>query len=349
MTTRRPRFHVAEDRALALLARAPAVQFAASLDSDAPLLRTLTAVMVDGRLCFHGGDHGEKLGLIGRRVVAGYSEVVAQVASYWIHPEMACPASTYYRSVLAEGPVRRVTDLDRKARILGALMERFQPEGRYLPIAGQERYRAVLERLLVAEMILERVSGNEKLGQHRSAREICGVLEGLWRRGERGDLPALRAIREAHPERPLPDLLRGPQDSVLCVAPDGEDARAVQALLQGQYWTTAWSADEFVRAHLGSDAWVVARAGEAGPVIGSARAVSDAGRFAHIMDVIVRPDYRGRGVGMALMRLLLDHPRLRGVRRISLGTRDAQGFYARLAFTPMHTPADIAAMQLTRR
>ena len=34
------------------------------------------------------------------------------------------------------------------------------------------------------------------------------------------------------------------------------------------------------------------------------------------------------------MRLLLDHPRVRGVRRVHLSTRDAQDFYARLGFGP---------------
>src|SRR4051812_976661 len=40
-----------------LFASAPAVHFAAA--GERPVLRTLSAVVLDGRLCFHGGDHGE--------------------------------------------------------------------------------------------------------------------------------------------------------------------------------------------------------------------------------------------------------------------------------------------------
>ena len=76
-------------------------------------------------------------------MVASADEVVAQVPSYWIHPELACPASTYYLSALAEGTVQRVHDLARKARILNALMERFQPEGGYAPLRST---KALLRR-----------------------------------------------------------------------------------------------------------------------------------------------------------------------------------------------------------
>jgi N-acetylglutamate synthase-like GNAT family acetyltransferase len=51
-----------------------------------------------------------------------------------------------------------------------------------------------------------------------------------------------------------------------------------------------------------------------------------------IQDVMVAPAWRGRGVGEAIVRLLLDHLAVRHARRIYLMTRDAQPFYARLGF-----------------
>ncbi len=50
--------------------------------------------------------------------------------------------------------------------------------------------------------------------------------------------------------------------------------------------------------------------------------------------MIVAPSWRGRRLGDAVLRLLLDHPAVRGCRFVHLGTRDAQGFYARLGFRP---------------
>ena len=53
--------------------------------------------------------------------------------------------------------------------------------------------------------------------------------------------------------------------------------------------------------------------------------------------VVVAPAWRGRGVGEAMMRLLLAHPAVRRVRRVYLGTRDAQRFYERLGFGDRNT------------
>ena len=320
--------------AWSLFARASAVRFAAA--GDLPVLRTLTAVVVDGRICFHGGDHGEKLGLVDRPVVASCEEVVAQVASYFVHPELACPASTYYQSALATGVVRRVHDLAQKARILSVMMERFQPEGGYKPIAATDpNYRKVLEKLLVCELLPEQVSAKRKLGQHRTRAQIERLLEGLWRRGQPGDVAAMRLIQEAHPDAPEPALLcTASERFVLGVAPDRADAQAVAELLTGEYWTQDFSAELMTRAHLGTPAWVVARARD-GTVVGSARVVSDGARFGYLMDVIVRRDLRGLGLGQALTRLVLDHPCVRHALRIGLRTRDAQRFYEPFGFTPL--------------
>jgi nitroimidazol reductase NimA-like FMN-containing flavoprotein (pyridoxamine 5'-phosphate oxidase superfamily)/GNAT superfamily N-acetyltransferase len=322
-----------DDDAWALFRRAPSVRFAAAGDDGKPVLRTLSAVVVDGALCIHGGDEGEKLGLVGRQCVASCEEMVAQVESTWIHPELACPASTYYLSALAEGPLRRLDDLEQKARVLNALMERFQPRGGHVPItAADRRYTKVLEHILVAELVPEKLSAKHKLGQHRSRAQIESVLAGLWQRGEPGDVEAMRLIRDAHPERPAPAFLSGPDGSELCAAPDARDAAEVARLLGGLYWTEGLSAELMERAHVGASAWVVARDPASGAVLASARAVSDGARFAWLLDVVVRPDRRGRGLGKAVVELLLAHPALRSVAFVGLKTRDAHGLYTRFGF-----------------
>lgn len=324
-------FSAAEQDAWELFARATCVRLAGVDAAGKPVLRTLSGVVSDGALCVHGADDGEKLELLGP-VLASCEEVVAQVASHWIHPELACPASTYYLSAIAEGELTRVHDLERKATIMAALMQRFQPEGGYAPIrADDKRYSKVLEGLLVAELRPTKLSAKHKLGQHRSKRQIESVLEGLWQRGGPGDLRAIRLIKQAHPERPRPAFLIGPHESELCVAPDEQDARQVARLLEGQYWTGGITQAQLAAAQLGSH-WVVAR-DASGEVLASARAISDGHRLAYLMDVIVQPSLRGRGYGRALMTLLMAHPALRQVPSMLLRTRTA-GFYARLGFEP---------------
>ena len=89
---------------------------------------------------------------------------------------------------------------------------------------------------------------------------------------------------------------------------------------------------------------------EAGAIIGSARAISDGVKRGWIYDVIVAPAWRGRGVGQALTRLVLDHPALRATATVMLGTRDAQALYARFGFVDVATrpPRDFTTTDMVR-
>lgn len=74
--------------------------------------------------------------------------------------------------------------------------------------------------------------------------------------------------------------------------------------------------------------------------VGFARAVTDRATFAYVADVFVVPEHRGRGVARLLMRAILNHPELRGLRRLLLATRDAHGLYAQFGFQPIPNPGD---------
>jgi ribosomal protein S18 acetylase RimI-like enzyme len=69
-------------------------------------------------------------------------------------------------------------------------------------------------------------------------------------------------------------------------------------------------------------------------LVATARANSDGARHAYVADVAVAPEYRGRGLGDAVVRLLLEHPAVRGAGLVRLATADAQPFYERFGFEP---------------
>jgi GNAT superfamily N-acetyltransferase len=69
-----------------------------------------------------------------------------------------------------------------------------------------------------------------------------------------------------------------------------------------------------------------------------ARAVTDQATFAYLADVFVLPDHRGRGYGRAVVEALMADPRLQGLRRWHLVTRDMQPLYAKLGFEPLTQP-----------
>ena len=331
---------MAGGEAARMLADAPFVRLAMTTPSGAPLFRTVNTVVLEGALYFHGARAGEKMAGLGQPAVASVDEVVASIPSTWVHPELACPATTLYRSVQAHGALVEETDHATKVRVLSALLHKLQPEGGYLPLeAAPERYGPVVRGLLVAKLPLAEIDGKAKLAQNRSPAEVGRILEGLWTRGGAGDTRAIELVRRANRDRCpslsfAPRLVTGDDEVELVVQGGPEDAPAVATLLADTYWCRGVATDAIVRAHLSSSAWVLARDGH-GRIVGSARALSDGARRAWIYDVVIAPELRGLGIGRALMRLLEDHPAVRGAARVELSTRDAMTFYERLGYAPV--------------
>ncbi len=109
------------------------------------------------------------------------------------------------------------------------------------------------------------------------------------------------------------------------------------ALLAPLYWNEDVSPEVIARSLLGSTVWVGAR-DQVGALVGMARALSDTAKVAWVFDVVVRDDWRGKGLGQAIMRLLLEHPAVRDVKKVRLATRDAQGLYEKFGFRAAAAP-----------
>ena len=75
-----------------------------------------------------------------------------------------------------------------------------------------------------------------------------------------------------------------------------------------------------------------------GRQVAFARVVTDFVRFAHLLDVFVIGEFRGRGIGKLLMKNILSHPALRTIIRFALGTADAHGLYAQFGFAAPASP-----------
>lgn len=69
-----------------------------------------------------------------------------------------------------------------------------------------------------------------------------------------------------------------------------------------------------------------------------ARVISDYATFANLVDVFVLPAHRGQGHSKAMMRAVLAHPDLQGLRRFTLATFDAHGLYRQFGFTEPANP-----------
>ena len=75
-----------------------------------------------------------------------------------------------------------------------------------------------------------------------------------------------------------------------------------------------------------------------GAQVGFARVISDFATIAYLGDVFVLESHRGRGLSRWMMECIMQHPRLQGLRRWILLTRDAHRLYEKFGFTPLKAP-----------
>jgi N-acetylglutamate synthase-like GNAT family acetyltransferase len=110
------------------------------------------------------------------------------------------------------------------------------------------------------------------------------------------------------------------------------DVDVIQRFLARSYWAEGIPREKVVRSIENSLCFGVY---DNARQIGFARVISDFATYAYLADVFILEPYRERGLGKELMASIMAHPDLQGLRRWSLGTRDAQGLYAQFGFKPV--------------
>jgi GNAT superfamily N-acetyltransferase len=102
-------------------------------------------------------------------------------------------------------------------------------------------------------------------------------------------------------------------------------------LSEESYWARGRSRDDVVRSI--RDAARVVGLYERQRLIGFARVISDGVHIAHLCDVYVLPQFRGRGFGVELVREAVDNGPHAGL-DWTLATKDAHRLYERFGFSP---------------
>jgi len=120
--------------------------------------------------------------------------------------------------------------------------------------------------------------------------------------------------------------------------PERIDRDLVHAFLADSYWAGGIPRGVVDRAIEGALCFgVYADSGQ----VGFARVISDFATFAYVADVFIVASHRGRGLAQWLMQAILAHPRLQGLRRWMLVTRDAHGLYRKVGFRDLAHPERI--------
>lgn len=108
----------------------------------------------------------------------------------------------------------------------------------------------------------------------------------------------------------------------------------LHALYQGEWWTRGRTLDQ-VRQMLAAPQVIIAFAEpDSGRLVGFTRVLTDGVFKGLVLDVIVAPAYRGKGLGRLLLDAVVQHPALQGVKHLELYCRpEVKPLYERWGFT----------------
>jgi N-acetyltransferase len=128
-----------------------------------------------------------------------------------------------------------------------------------------------------------------------------------------------------------------------------DPAAAAAFLTTGAYWAR-WRTEPDIRRQIAAAWRVIGAYDPAGMMVGFARAISDGGS-AYLADVYVLPAHRGRGLGKAIVAMMIEEGPGAGFRWM-LHTSDAYGLYRQFGFAPppdnyLERAADAAARTVT--
>ncbi|CAH0118446.1 MULTISPECIES: pyridoxamine 5'-phosphate oxidase family protein [unclassified Paenibacillus] len=200
---RRKEFSIAERQEIDTFLAEMSCGFLGTIGEDGwPRVTPLNFVHTDDAVYFHGSKIGEKMEhlRLHPNVTFAVAKEYAIIPSYFSDPKLACPATSYFKSVLFKGTAQAVDDLAEKARSLTAFMEKLQPEGGYEPIDPDDAdYAKQLRGVAVVKICVESVSAKFKFGQNMKEPRFDKVVAGLEQRQEPLDAATIELMKRYCP------------------------------------------------------------------------------------------------------------------------------------------------------
>ncbi len=114
------------------------------------------------------------------------------------------------------------------------------------------------------------------------------------------------------------------------------DVDVIYGFISQSYWATDIPKEVMVKAIENSLCFGVFN--EQNHQVGFARVITDKATFAYLADVFILESHRGKGLSKVLVRTIVKHPELQGLRRMVLATKDAHGLYQQFGFTAIDNP-----------
>lgn len=154
----------------------------------------------EGRIIyFHGASAGEKFDLLQKspKVTFSIDITYSFIPSHWFSKENGCNATMFYKSALVKGVGRVVSGEAEKIAGLNLLMEKYQPEGGYLPMdESLDIYRKVIKATALYKIEPDEISVKINFRRKSSKEYNLNLIDKLRERGTPVDLKTAAEIEK---------------------------------------------------------------------------------------------------------------------------------------------------------
>ncbi|HEU4965495.1 MAG TPA: pyridoxamine 5'-phosphate oxidase family protein [Bacilli bacterium] len=203
MTLRRKEFTVTEQAEINAFLDEMTFGYLATVGEDGwPHIKALNFVHHEDAVYIHGSRLGEKISDFKRdnRVTFAVAREFSLIPSYFSDEKLACPATTFFKSVSIRGTTSFVEDLDEKARAFTLFMQKLQPEGGYDPIDPSDKeYRKNLNGVSLIKISIEDLTAKFKFGQNLTENSKEDLINRLEERGTELDQETVEMMKKFCP------------------------------------------------------------------------------------------------------------------------------------------------------
>ena len=166
----------------------------ASVDENGfPQVIPMNFVFLNDAIYMHSHTKGEKLDNIRNNSKVGFEvdRELEFLPSYFEDPKDASLADTLYISVIIKGNGLIIEDRSEKTVALNALMQKYQPEGKYEPLTSQMQ---VVDEVAIIKVIPNSITGKYKIGQNLRPEDRIELAKRIFERNSPTAINTLKVM-----------------------------------------------------------------------------------------------------------------------------------------------------------
>jgi len=166
----------------------------ASVDENGfPQVIPMNFVFLNDAIYMHSHTKGEKLDNIRNNSKVGFEvdRELEFLPSYFEDPKDASLADTLYISVIIKGKGLIIEDRSEKTVALNALMQKYQPEGKYEPLTSQMQ---VVDEVAIIKVIPNSITGKYKIGQNLRPEDRIELAKKIFERNSPTAINTLKVM-----------------------------------------------------------------------------------------------------------------------------------------------------------